>query len=215
MFALSTDTAEVRFSFGSPGKAVGQLDWPLGVAITPDGQRCIVCDAGNKRLQCFSAVDGAPLQQIECGLAPYGVAISGHLAYVSACRRPKILSYDIGSASSMMMSLVSEDAVPGALRSARNSSLAFISAGSFDHRLLVCDEGSHCVYSLAPLTARMRRFRLAARLIAALLALWRRSLDRVYAPGMGVGYAAAASSFATSLSAAADAQPVDAGAEVT
>ena len=94
---------------------------------------------------------------------------------------------------------VVEQMCPGFDGRDRARPLNFVSVGS-DGRLLVCDDGHHCVRFLVPRLARMRRLRMRrlriiVRLTAQLMALMTRATERVYTPGTGVGYLEARDEF--------------------
>ena len=191
------------FAVGGPGKGKAQLDWPQGIAVY--GDQLYVCDAGHHRISVFDARSGDFVHTLAEGKAwvraPYGIAATAASVFVTVqglgtavhefpravdakrapCTAPRVLT-------------------PAAARG--GAPLHFVSA-SADGRLLVCDGQLHAVHALVPLPARLRRWRVVARLAAALVCSHQRAVERLYAPG-GAGYQQAAASFAASQGAAAD-----------
>ena len=194
VLVLAFASGAALYTIGEPGSGPGQLDWPIGLAV--DRDECWVVDAGHHRLCVYNATNGTLLRTVgrrgsEPGTlrAPHGVSVHGDVVYVTeqgqGQQRVQLLARGDGAAL---------EVVHPPQYGRQHGALNHVSAGG-DGRLLVCDDGRHCVHFLVPLRARMRRWRLLGRGVAALLALHVRAVERMYQPG-GAGYEAAALSFA-------------------
>jgi DNA-binding beta-propeller fold protein YncE len=65
----------LRTFFGSPfyrSEGDGELDSPMGVAFTADGQHVLVVDVGNERVSKFSSVSGAFVAHVANGISSLG-----------------------------------------------------------------------------------------------------------------------------------------------
>ena len=170
---------------------------PLGIALGGDDE-CFVCDGFTNRVlvfesgsgdfrRSFGSLDGPPFHP----RAPYGVTVGAGRVYVSEARghgEGRIQCFEQGCEEAGAV------AVMEPRRCGRAGALNFLSMGD-DGRLLVCDGRSHCIHHVVPLHARMRRWRIVARLAAVLLAMEARAIERLFAPG-GSGYQRAEQSFA-------------------
>lgn len=199
IFSLSPISGDLLLRFGEPGRAPGQLDWPLGVAVDGGVDECFVADAGNHRISVYRASDGGYLRSFGgkgAGRgdlrAPFGVALTRNLVYVSEQGRgqERVQGFVRGGAAEVEVACELRPPRAGM----RAGALNMVSAGH-DGRLLVCDDGVHCVHFLVPLPALMRRWRVVAALALALLAAHARATERLYAPG-GLGMREAAARFA-------------------
>lgn len=172
------------------------LDWPHGVAVY--GDELFVCDSGHHRISVWDARDGGFVRTLVEGKercrAPYGVAACAESVFVTFCSSRWVREFPRHA-----------DAQAGSFPAPRrtfamrqqNGVLAFVSADATG-RLLVCDGGTHAVHAHVPPTARVRRWRVVARLVAVLVLAHKRACERLYAPGGG-GYEAAANSFAAAV----------------
>jgi sugar lactone lactonase YvrE len=85
VMVYSVDGGEV-FSFGAPGSADGKFRFPTGIAYDAAGDRILVCDQMNKRLQIFGP-DGEHLTTIDnSGSIPVNFAFVQGLAFGPAGR---------------------------------------------------------------------------------------------------------------------------------
>ncbi|MDF2608013.1 MAG: repeat containing protein, partial [Bacillales bacterium] len=87
---------QLEKSFGTQGSEDGQLNFANGLAITPNGQRLVVSDSQNKRLQVFT-IDGnfmytIPLKQ--AGL-PKGISVEDDSIYLADSLVHKIYKISI------------------------------------------------------------------------------------------------------------------------
>lgn len=190
-----------EMTIGRPGTAAEEeLDWPQGVAVSSDGTEVFVADSGRHRVVVFSSVDGAFLRTFGGQgpspgqfRAPTGIGLGGGYVFVTEQGQGQVRVQAFRHRSE------SADGPPIVLHppGRPGGALAHVSV-SEDGRLLVCDTQRHCVYHIIPITARMRRMRVVARLIGALAAALHRARERLYAPG-GLGYHAAATSFARGI----------------
>ena len=197
--ALTTE-GEPLFEWGESGTGPGCLDWPAGIAVA--GDEVFVCDSGNHRVQVFTALDGTFCRSfggkaiLSTGApdemkAPFGIAVACGIVFVSqsALGYRHVSMLPQGSEARELLARLCPRFAHGALH--------HVSATA-DGRLLVCDHDKHCVHALIPMCARMRRFRVAGRLIQTLCAWHGRASHRLYAPG-GQGYEVAAASFASCI----------------
>jgi hypothetical protein len=67
--AMWTAVRVVGGGFGSPGRAAGQLQRPMGLRFTGDGTGLAVTDAGNHRLSMFRVEDGTFERHMATGLS--------------------------------------------------------------------------------------------------------------------------------------------------
>ena len=194
------EQAVYAFSIGvgaGGGRGEGELDWPQGVAVSPDGEEVFVADSGHHRVQVFAAEDGAfrrmwgRMGSLPGEMrGPVGIAVAAGRVFVSehGHRQERIQAFCQGAEATGPPVVIRPSCMGRAC-----GALHHVSAAP-DGRLLVCDEGRHAVYHVVPNAARLRRWRVAARLAAVLIQAQARARERLYAPG-GKGYMEALASF--------------------
>lgn len=68
---------------------------PAGIAVTPDGARLITADRDDNRISLLDAATGVILSQVPVGAHPFGVTLSGGLAFTADVESDSVTVVDL------------------------------------------------------------------------------------------------------------------------
>lgn len=143
---------EFRREFGKKGAAPGQLDEPVGIAVSADGSRVYVADSGNARIAVFDG-QGQPIAQWavedwrgKSYFEPYLALDGGGALYATSSATRQVLKFDANGA------IVAR--ANGGTAAEDTLAAPFGIAIAADGSLYVSDGSKHFVAKLSPLGGR-------------------------------------------------------------